>query len=112
MEFIALEGVPIEIKREMDLLAEKDKLFEGTTNIQVHFTASLFSKETRRGLFKKRCLLMKAEEKGLDASMQATLLRKAEKDFSRSVQLVDEKIAIEERLVELVKLYGYQAFSW
>lgn len=45
---------------------------------------------------------MKAEEKGLDASMQATLLRKAEKDFSRSLQLVDEKIAIEEKLVELV----------
>jgi hypothetical protein len=45
---------------------------------------------------------MKAEEKGLDASMQATLLRKAEKDFSRSLQLVDEKITIEEKLVELV----------
>jgi len=51
---------------------------------------------------------MKAEEKGLDAAMQATLLRKAEKDYARSVQLIDEKIAIEERLVELVqslKLY-------
>lgn len=45
---------------------------------------------------------MKAEEKGLDAAMQATLLRKAEKDYAKSVQLIDEKIACEERLVDMV----------
>lgn len=45
---------------------------------------------------------MKAEEKGLDATMQATLLRKAEKDYARSRQLIDEKIGIEERLAAFV----------
>lgn len=45
---------------------------------------------------------MKADEKGLDAAMQATLLRKAEKDYAKSLQLIDEKIAIEERLLDLV----------
>lgn len=48
---------------------------------------------------------MKAEEKGLDAAMQATLLRKAEKDYAKSLQLIDEKIAIEEKLVEMVNEY-------
>lgn len=48
---------------------------------------------------------MKAEEKGLDAAMQATLLRKAEKDYAKALQLVEEKITIEERLVELVSSY-------
>lgn len=77
----------MELKNEMDALAEKDKLFE----------------ETRRNLFKKRCLLMKAEEKGLDSAMQSTLLRKAEKDYTKSLQIIDEKIAIEERLISLVR---------
>lgn len=45
---------------------------------------------------------MKAEEKGLDAAMQATLLRKAEKDYARSLTIIEEKIAMEEKLVELV----------
>lgn len=47
---------------------------------------------------------MKAEEKGLDAAMQATLLRKAEKDYARSLMIIEEKIAMEEKLVELVSL--------
>lgn len=85
-----MEGVPADIKKDMELLAEKDKVFD----------------ETRRSLFKKRCLLMRSEEKGLDAAMQATLLRKAEKDYARSLQLMDEKIAIEERLANLVSRFS------
>ncbi len=45
---------------------------------------------------------MKADEKGLDATMQATLLRKAEKDYGRTLQLIEQKITMEEKLLELV----------
>lgn len=41
---IALEGVPLELKREMDLLTEKDKLFEGI-KISVEFVPLIFRNE-------------------------------------------------------------------
>lgn len=58
--------------------------------------------EIRRSLFKKRNLLLKAEDKEVDLQMQATLRRKADKDHQRAVQLIEEKIEIERRLQLLV----------
>lgn len=30
LRYVALDGLPLEVRREMDQLSEKDKLFEGT----------------------------------------------------------------------------------
>ena len=43
---------------------------------------------------------MKADEKGLDAAMQATLLRKAEKDYAKSLQIIDLSFPLETLLIK------------
>lgn len=48
---------------------------------------------------------MRAEEKGLDSSLQAALLRKTEKEHSKLLTIIDEKIEIETKLENLIALY-------
>jgi hypothetical protein len=84
---LALETVPVELKTQLEALAAKDVQFE----------------EARKALFKKRNLYLRAEEKGLDATLQAALLRKTEKEQHKLLAIIDEKIEIEIRLQSLVE---------
>lgn len=59
--------------------------------------------EARKALFKKRNLYLRAEEKGLDASLQAALLRKTEKEHAKLLTIIDEKIEIETKLAAAVE---------
>lgn len=83
----SLEGFPAEVTEQLRLIAEKDREFE----------------EVRRAMFKKRNLLLKGEEKKLEAVMQETLLRKAEKEGAKALQLIEEKIEMENRLAFLIE---------
>ena len=84
-----LENVPGELKTQFEAIAAKEAQFE----------------EGRKALFKKRNLYLRAEEKGLDANLQAALLKKTEKEHAKLLALIDEKIDMENRLCSLVLLY-------
>lgn len=59
--------------------------------------------EARKALFKKRNLYLRAEEKGLDPTLQATLLRKTEKEHAKLMAMIDEKLDGETRLATLLE---------
>lgn len=67
------------------------------------FPPSHWKIEARKALFKKRNLYLRAEEKGLDLALQATLLRKTEKEHAKLMVMIDEKIEREARLVALLE---------
>lgn len=48
-------------------------------------------------------MYLRAEEKGLDTSLHAALLRKTEKEHAKLLAIIDDKIDIETRLVALVE---------
>lgn len=103
MFFAALDGLPGELVNQFRLLAQKDAEYEGSGR-SLWTYALLFNTELRRSLFKKRNLLLKAQEKDVDLQMQATLRRKAEKDHQKAVLLIEEKIEMEKRLQLLVMM--------
>lgn len=48
-------------------------------------------------------MYLRAEEKGLDTSLHAALLRKTEKEHAKLLTIIDDKIDIETRLVASVE---------
>lgn len=68
--------------------------------------------EARKALFKKRNLYLRAEEKGLDATLQSALLKKTEKEHSKLLALIDEKIEMENRLCSLVVILIFSFLSY
>jgi hypothetical protein len=84
---VAIETVPSEIRSQFEMLAAKDVQYE----------------EARKALFKKRNLYLRAEEKGLDSTLQHALLKKTEKEHAKLLAIIDEKIDIENKLVSVVE---------
>lgn len=66
------------------------------------------SLEARKALFKKRNLYLRAEEKGLDTNLQAALLRKTEKEHSKLLNIIDEKLEVEGKLTALVEQHLFK----
>ena len=59
--------------------------------------------EMRKSLFKKRNLCLRAEDKGLDAQLKATLLRRTERDGPKLRAVLEEKLSLERRLLQIVE---------
>lgn len=59
--------------------------------------------DLQKNLFKKRSVLLKAHEKSLDATMQSSLRRRADKDATRVAVLLDEKIQIQQCLQLMIE---------
>jgi hypothetical protein len=57
----------------------------------------------QKNLFKKRTVLLKANEKNFDESMQISLKKRAEKDSQKVSLLLDEKIQIQSNLLQIVE---------
>lgn len=59
--------------------------------------------ELQKNLFKKRTVLLKANEKNFDESMQISLKKRAEKDAHKVNLLLDEKIQIQSNLLQIIE---------
>lgn len=59
--------------------------------------------ELQKNLFKKRTVLLKANEKTFDESMQISLKKRAEKDSQKVSHLLDEKIQIQANLLQIIE---------
>lgn len=57
----------------------------------------------QKNLFKKRTVLLKANEKNFDESMQISLKKRAEKDAHKVNVLLDEKIQIQANLLQIIE---------
>ena len=103
---IAIDGLPNELRSQLVTLANKDAQFEGKASFTLSVLAisfpSFFLAEARKALFKKRNLYLRAEEKGLDATLRATLLRKTEKEHAKLMAIIDEKLEMESKLAMLI----------
>lgn len=83
----SIEGLPAELRAQLEELANKDGQFE----------------EARKALFKKRNLYLRAEEKGLDTNIRTALLKKTEREQAKLVTIIDEKLELETRLYSLIE---------
>ncbi len=91
---------------QLELLATKDVQFEGrqpTCPPRSGPITRTHRAEARKTLFKKRNLVLRADEKGLDEALQAALLRKTEREHARLLAIIEEKIEIQRKLVALVR---------
>ena len=73
------------------------------TRVDTLFKTFSVLKELQKNLFKKRSVLLKATEKSLDETMQSSLRKRAEKDASRAAILLDEKIQIQQSLLQIIQ---------
>lgn len=64
---------------------------------------SFYFLELQKNLFKKRTVLLKANEKNFDESMQISLKKRAEKDAQKVSALLDEKIQIQANLLQIIE---------
>lgn len=57
----------------------------------------------KKNLFKKRSVLLKANEKNFDESVQVSLKKRAEKEAQKVSLLLDEKIQIQGNLLQIIE---------
>lgn len=63
----------------------------------------IFVLELKKNLFKKRSVLLKANEKNFDESVQVSLKKRAEKESQKVSLLLDEKVQIQRNLLQIVE---------
>lgn len=83
----SIEGLPEEVRERLEEMRTRDLALE----------------EERRALFKKRCLYLRADEKGLDAGLRASLLRKVEKEHAGLVAAMNERASDAQRMAQALR---------